>query len=57
MTDKRQYRERCERWTIDRIDADGDIVRVEIVPPHREYDTEGFAERLAASAEEILGWK
>jgi hypothetical protein len=56
MTARSRYREKCKRWTLDRIDADADVVRVEIVPARSEYDTKGFAEELAASAEEILGW-
>jgi hypothetical protein len=56
MNDKSRYRERCQRWTLERIDADADVARIEIVRPRREYDTKEFAERLAASAEENLEW-
>jgi hypothetical protein len=56
MTDKRQYHEKCQRWTLDRIDIDADVVRVEIVPLRKEFDKKGFAKRLAASVEETLRW-
>ena len=56
MTIKRQYRSKCQRWTLDRIDLDAEVVRVEIAPLRKEFDANGFAERLETSAEEILEW-